>query len=81
MVNSETPSYHSRRRLLLITVGLLITSSLVSFSHAVSSSCHHRPSSTSFQGKSFVSFKPEKPLFSFGYNYTNLIKKWLLIKI
>ncbi|EFH64082.1 hypothetical protein ARALYDRAFT_316907 [Arabidopsis lyrata subsp. lyrata] len=50
MIYTETPSYHGRRRLLLVAVGLLISSSLVSFSHGVSSSCHHRPSSTSFQG-------------------------------
>ncbi|CAH8355915.1 unnamed protein product [Eruca vesicaria subsp. sativa] len=50
MFHSETPWFHDRRRILLLGVLILITFSLVSLSHGVSSSCHHHPSSTSFQG-------------------------------
>lgn len=80
MIYTETPSYHGRRRLLLVAVGLLISSSLVSFSHGVSSSCHHRPSSTSFQGKKFGSFFHtlkirENPFFL----WIQIWQKWLSI--
>uniref|UniRef100_M4F274 Uncharacterized protein n=1 Tax=Brassica campestris TaxID=3711 RepID=M4F274_BRACM len=50
MLCSQTPTFHDRRRLLLIGVAILVFSCLVSFSHGVSSSSHHHPSSTSFQG-------------------------------
>ncbi|KAL0683888.1 hypothetical protein Bca4012_050736 [Brassica carinata] len=50
MLDREMTSFHGRRRLLLIGVAILVTSSLVSLCHGVSSSCHHHPSSTSFQG-------------------------------
>ncbi|KAF2597141.1 hypothetical protein F2Q68_00009507 [Brassica cretica] len=49
MLDREMTSFHGRRRLLLIGVAILVTSSLVSLCHGVSSSCHHHPSSTSFQ--------------------------------
>ena len=55
MLCSQTPTFHDRRRLLLIGVAILVFSCLVSFSHGVSSSCHHHPSSTSFQGSSSYS--------------------------
>lgn len=83
MLYSETSLFHDRRRLLLIAVGILVSSSLVSFSHGVSSSCH-LPSSASLQGSSHSSFiMRKKPCFlnliTTALSYKQKIY-WLLVE-
>lgn len=75
MLCSATPTFHDSRRLLVIGVAILVSSSLLSLSHGVSSSCHNHPSSTSFQGSSSYS-----PFFFISFDVF-YIKKYLILYV